>query len=119
MRAQLAVALLIAVGLTACVAPPADTRSSGASPANFWYKSDGENAKALVTALETGKPAVWRVDADSHGAVTPLAAAYADRARRACQPLRHERDGVARQLTACKGQDGTWVVAEWSPDRAE
>ena len=119
MIARFAVAAVLAVSLGACVAPPLDNAASGASPANFSYKSDGENARALLAAAEGGKAVNWRVSDSSHGGVAPSAAGYADRVRRTCRPLRHDRDGAARQVTACKGADGTWVVAEWSPDKGE
>lgn len=119
MFAKLAIAAAIALSVGACAVQPYDSGISGASPANFHYKSDAENARALLAAAETGKAQAWKVSDSSHGAVSATGGAYSDRARRTCQPLQHERNGAARQVTACKGADGTWVVAEWSPDRGE
>lgn len=119
MLAKIAIAAALTASLAACVAPPLGEASSGASPANFSYKSDGENAKALLAAAETAKPVGWKVSDSSYGAVTPNGAAFADQVRRTCQPLQHQRDGVARSVTACKGADGTWVVAEWVPAKGE
>lgn len=119
MYAKLAIAAAIAVSVGACAVQPYDSGISGHSPANFNYKSDGENARALLAASESGKAQTWAVSESSYGAVSASGPAYADRARRNCQPLKHERDGAARQVTACKGADGVWVVAEWSPDKGE
>jgi len=119
MFTKLAIAFVVAASLVACAVQPYESGISGHSPANFNYKSDAENAKALLTAAEAGKAVIWKVSDRSYGAAMPTASAYPDRVQRTCQPLRHERDGVTRQVTACKGADGTWVVARWSPDKAE
>lgn len=119
MIAKFAFAALCVASLGACVAPPLEHVGAGASPANFSYKSDAANARAVLAAAETGKASVWKVSERSHGAAAPAGAVYADRVRRACQPLKLERDDQTRQVTACKGADGTWVVAEWSPDKGE
>lgn len=116
---RFAVAALLAAMMGGCVAPPLDNGASGAAPANFSYRSDAENARALLSAAESGKAAAWSVSPSRRGAATPTAAAYPDQVRRPCQPLRLERDGAARQVTACKGADGTWVVAEWAPERGQ
>lgn len=114
-----ATAAALTASLGACVAPPLGEASSGASPANFSYKSDGENAKALLAAAETAKPVSWKVSDSSYGAVSPDGTAFPDQIRRTCQPLKHQRDGVTRSVTACKGADGMWVVAEWVPAKGE
>lgn len=113
------VAVFAALALSACVASPYESQLSGDSPANFYYKSDGENALALLVALESGQAVRWSVDDSSFGAVTPTGDGFTDRANRLCRPLKAERDGLARMLTACRGGDGTWVVAEWKPERAD
>jgi len=119
MLAKIAAVALVSASLAACVAPPLGEASSGASPANFSYKSDGENAKALLAAAETVKPVSWKVSDSSYGAVIPDGAAFPDQIRRTCQPLKHQRDGTTRSVTACKGADGMWVVAEWVPAKGE
>ncbi|MGE4278165.1 MAG: hypothetical protein AB7G62_01170 [Magnetospirillum sp.] len=119
MLAKITLAAVLTASLAACVAPPLGEASSGASPANFSYKSDGENAKALLVAAETTKPVSWKVSDSSYGAVTPDGSAFPDQVRRTCQPLKHQRDGITRSVTACKGADGMWVVAEWVPAKGE
>ena len=116
---QFAVIAIAVLGVAGCASPYESSLSSGASPANFSYKSDAANAKALLSAAETGQPALWQVSDSVRGAVTPTGGAYDDRAHRPCRQMKHERDGVGRLVTACKGGDGTWVVAEWSPDKAD
>ena len=119
MLIRLAVAFAVVLGLGACAVPPYESGISGHSPANFRYQSDAENARALLAGAEGGKAVTWRVSDRSYGAVSTAGSVYPDRAQRACQPLKHERDGVGRQVTACKGADGTWVVVAWSPDKGE
>lgn len=112
------------LALAACADGPAidEPGLSGASPANFHYKSDAAHAAALRQAMESGQPARWAsqswTEADKSGVITP-AAAFTDSAGRPCRPLTITRDATTRNATACQGADGTWIVAEWMPERGQ
>jgi surface antigen len=108
--------------LAACAdRPGAGGDMSGDSPANFSFRSDDQHALATIAAAEDGKPVTWTVSSSSFGAVQPVAAQYADLAGRPCRGLKQDRtrggDTTSRDVTACKGGDGTWVVSDYRPEK--
>ena len=121
--------LLIAATLLMTVSACADrpwphAEMSGDSPANFYWRSDRENALALVAAAQDGREVAWTVSNTSNGKVVPAATQFQDRGGRTCRGLRQTRNGgrdddFTRDVVACKGKDGTWVVADHSFDKAE
>ncbi|CAA7618613.1 Secreted protein [Magnetospirillum sp. LM-5] len=109
------------LALAACADRPwPNAEMSGDSPAHFNFRSDDQHALATVAAAEQGKPVTWKVSDRTYGSVIPAATQYADRAGRPCRGLKQERTGwTTRDVTACKGADGIWVVSEYSPDKAD
>jgi|GEM_PF-3116550 surface antigen len=117
----IAVALL---SLAACAdRPGAGGDMSGDAPARFHFRADDQEAQALAAAAEDGRPVKWSVSSSSFGSVVPAATLYTDRAGRPCRAMRQERscDGETRvrDVTACRGSDGTWVVSGHAPEKAD
>lgn len=82
-----------------------------------------KHAAATIKAAEDGQQVSWATDKGNSGAVTPTGAQYSDRSGRACRTLKQEvtmrGEAASRDVTACKDADGTWVVTEFSADKAE
>lgn len=109
--------------LAACNGPVRDVGGSGGSPANFSFRSDDQHALATIAAAEHGKPATWKVSAESFGTVTPAAVQFADRGGRLCRGLTQARTTGAqtmnREVTACHSGDGIWVVTDHPVEKAD
>jgi surface antigen len=85
------------------------------------YESRAKTSRATLEAAETTalhQPVTWEAG-DTRGAVVPMSEHYQDIGGRKCRTLRQEatRDGTtrARNVTACRQVDGTWIVSDFHP----
>jgi len=82
-----------------------------------------KHARATIQAAEDGQPVSWSTEKGSKGSVTPIGNQFADRAGRACRPLKQEAavgdELMAREVVACKAADGTWVVTDFEAEKAD
>lgn len=85
--------------------------------------AEEKHARATISAAEDGKPVSWSTEKGSKGSVVATGSQYADRSGRACRPLKQDVtvDGEqsVRDVTACQDKDGTWVVTDYQPERAD
>jgi surface antigen len=85
--------------------------------------AEEKHANATISVAENGQPVSWSTEKGNHGSVSPAGAEYTDRSGRPCRPLKQDvsmnGEDVARQVTACKAADGTWVVGEYQPEKAD
>ncbi|MGE5475981.1 MAG: RT0821/Lpp0805 family surface protein [Bacteroidales bacterium] len=82
-----------------------------------------KHARATISAAEDGKPVAWTTEKGSKGSVTPISAQYTDRSGRSCRPLQQDvtvnDERSVRDVTACQAKDGTWVVTDYQPEKAD
>lgn len=82
-----------------------------------------KHARATIQAAEDGQPVAWTTEKGSKGSVAPLGQQFSDRSGRACRPLKQDvtmnGEQSQRDVTACKAVDGTWVVTEYQPEKAD
>lgn len=82
-----------------------------------------KQANATITAAENGQPVAWSTEKGNKGVVAATGAQFADRAGRQCRPLKQDvimnGEQSARDVTACKASDGTWIVTEYQPEKAD
>lgn len=85
--------------------------------------AEEKHARATISAAEDGKPVSWSTEKGSKGSVTPIGPQYADRSGRPCRPLKQDLnvgdEHSVRDVTACQAKDGTWIVTEYQPERAD
>lgn len=85
--------------------------------------AEEKHARATVSAAEDGNPVSWSTEKGSKGSVMATGSQYADRSGRACRPLKQDvtvgGEQSVRDVTACQAKDGTWIVSDYQPDRAE
>lgn len=85
--------------------------------------AEEKHARATISAAEDGKPVSWSTEKGSKGSVTPISAQYADRSGRPCRALKQDvsigEEKSVRDVTACQAKDGTWIVTEYQPERAD
>ncbi|MGE5476551.1 MAG: glycine zipper domain-containing protein [Bacteroidales bacterium] len=85
--------------------------------------AEEKHARATISVAEDGKPVSWTTEKGSKGAVVATGSQYADRAGRPCRPLKQDvtmgDEHMAREVTACQAKDGTWIVTDYQPERAD
>ena len=85
--------------------------------------AEEKHAAATIKAAEDGQPVSWATEKGNTGAVTPTGSQFADRAGRSCRVLKQDvtmrGESASREVTACKDGEGTWVVTEYSADKAD
>lgn len=114
MSAKIALCMLLLGSLGAC-------GGQQATPLDYalgWDKEfagQDRHSAATVQAAEQGRADQWSTPR-SHGIVQPDGVAYVDRSQRPCHPLTQNAAmpnmDLDRAVTACRGQDGTWVVVD-------
>ncbi|MBX9635136.1 MAG: hypothetical protein K2X44_09165 [Magnetospirillum sp.] len=82
-----------------------------------------KQANATIKAAEDGNAVAWSTEKGNKGSVAATGEQFSDRAGRACRPLKQDvtmnGEQSAREVTACKAADGTWIVTEYQPDKAD
>lgn len=85
--------------------------------------AEEKHARATISTAEDGKPVSWSTEKGSKGSVTAIGDQYADRSGRPCRPLKQDLtvngEQSVRDVTACQAKDGTWIVTEYQPERAD
>lgn len=82
-----------------------------------------KHARATIQAAEDGKEVAWATEKGSKGSVAATGQQFADRAGRSCRPLKQDvtmnDEHSVREVTACKAADGTWIVTDFAPEKAD
>lgn len=85
--------------------------------------AEEKHARATVSVAEDGQPVSWTTEKGSKGSVAAVGSQYADRAGRPCRVLKQDitiaGEQNVRDVAACQAKDGTWIVTEYQPERAD